>query len=294
MSKYPNSIRIVEVGPRDGLQSIPSIIGTEDKIHFVNLLSEAGLSEIEVASFVSPKWVPQMADGAEVFGKIKRRRTTIYTALIPNLRGLHSAIDDGFQSVAVMAAASETFSQKNMNCSVNDSFERLKQMKPVWTEYDLRVRGYISTSWYCPYEGYVDPEAVLLAVEHLFARGIDELSLGDTIGRAEPDDVRRLLDILLKRWDVNDFALHFHDTNGQALENIKVGLEYGIRVYDASVSGIGGCPYAPGALGNVSTEAIVNLCDELHIKHYLKTDRLYAAGEFINSVLAKTNAEVNI
>ncbi|MDK9700734.1 MAG: hydroxymethylglutaryl-CoA lyase [bacterium] len=282
---FPPSVRIVEVGPRDGLQSIPQLIPTARKVHFIDLLSDAALPEIEVTSFVSPKWVPQLGDGAKVFEAIKRRRLTIYTALVPNLRGLENALEAEFTSVSVISAASETFAQKNMNCTIDESIARLREMQPVWKENDLRVRGYVSTCWHCPYEGKVKIENVHRVVEQLFALGVDEISLGDTIGKAEPEEVKRLLDDLLAKWDVNDFALHMHDTHGKALANIKVGLEYGIRVFDASAAGIGGCPFAPGSSGNVATEALVQFCETNGVKTHIKQDKLTEAGDYIRSCL---------
>jgi len=287
---YPPSIRIVEVGPRDGLQSIPQLIPTADKIQFIDLLSAAKLPEIEVTSFVSPKWVPQFGDGAEVFSKIKKNRMTIYTALVPNRKGLEAAVDADFRSVALFVTASETFSQKNTNCTIAESFERLLEMQPLWKEEDLRVRAYISTCWYCPYEGKIAPSKVIPIVENLFALGVDEISLGDTIGKAEPHEVAQLLDFLLKNWSATDFAMHFHDTFGHARENIKKSLEYGIRIYDSSAGGIGGCPFAPGAGGNVSTDLVLELCEELGIATNVDRAKVKAAGEFILS--AVTNAAI--
>ncbi len=283
--KLPPSIRIVEVGPRDGLQSILQRIETADKIKYIDLLSSAELPEIEVTSFVSPKWVPQLGDGAEVFAGIRKRRMTVYTALVPNTKGLEAAIDAGFRSVAVFVAASETFSKKNTNCTIAESIARLEQMQPIWKAEDLRVRGYLSTCWHCPYEGKIDPEQVLPVIDQLFRLGIDEISLGDTIGKAQPDEVAALLQRLPKEWAITDFALHFHDTFGYALSNVEAGLQHGIRVYDTSAGGIGGCPYAPGASGNLSTEALISWCDDHDVATNMKLDQVRAAGAFIRSLL---------
>ncbi|MCX7835343.1 MAG: hydroxymethylglutaryl-CoA lyase [bacterium] len=292
--KLPESVRIVEVGPRDGLQSIQTIISTQDKIHFIDLLSKAKLPEIEVTSFVSPQWVPQLKDGAEVFSKINKRKQTIYTALVPNRKGLERAMASGFQSIAVFVAASETFSKKNTNSSIRESFDRLVEMQPLWFEADLRVRGYISTCWHCPYEGYIEPSKVIPVIKNLFDLGIDEISLGDTIGKAEPDEVRVLLDEVLKRWSVSDFALHFHDTYNKALKNVDVGLEYGINIYDTSAGGVGGCPFAPGAGGNLATEKLVYFLEEKNILTNLDTNYLSQAVDFIQKVITRENGKISI
>ena len=257
---FPDSVKLVEVGPRDGLQSIENLISTAEKIQYVNLLSSAGVSEIEVTSFVSPKWVPQLADAKEVSSQIEQNENIIYTALVPNRKGLEGALESGYKSVAIFTAASETFSQKNTNCSIDESFQRFEAMKPMWEANQIRVRGYISTCWVCPYEGIISIEKVSDVVQKLVDLGISEISLGDTIGKADPDSVEELLDSLLSDFSSSLFALHFHDTFGNALDNIRKGLEYGIGIYDSSAGGIGGCPFAPGASGNVSTEAVVDLC----------------------------------
>lgn len=289
MNQYPVSVRIVEVGPRDGLQSIQKIISTEDKIHYINLLSRAKLPEIEVTSFVSPVLVPQLKDGAEVFAKIEKRKQTIYTALVPNRKGLERAVEAGFRSVAVFVAASETFSKKNTNSTIQESFERLKEMQSIWQMEDLRVRGYISTCWHCPYEGYIEPSKVIPVIDQLFQLGIDEISLGDTIGKADPQEVMKLLDEVLSRWEVTDFALHLHDTYDKALKNVEVGLQYGISIYDTSAGGVGGCPFAPGAGGNLATEKLLTFLEEKQIQTFLDKSQLLKAAEFIKTVLTREN-----
>ena len=286
MNSLPAAVRIVEVGPRDGFQSIEQTIPTDAKIQFINTLSEAKLPEIEVTSFVSPKWIPQLADAQEVSIEIIRDSNILYTALIPNIKGLERALDANYSSVAVFTAASDTFSQKNINCSIKESITRFQKMKTSFQDNDMRVRGYISTVWVCPYEGQMEPENVLPVIDALLELGIDEISLGDTIGKATPDDVRNTLDLILSLHDANQFALHFHDTYNHALENIRVGLEYGISTFDSSAGGVGGCPFAPGASGNVSTGSVLNLCKELGIETGVDGQKLSAAANFIQSYLS--------
>ena len=286
MNSLPAAVRIVEVGPRDGFQSIEQTIPTDAKIQFINTLSEAKLPEIEVTSFVSPQWIPQLADAQEVSIEIIRDSNIMYTALIPNIKGLERALDANYSSVAVFTAASDTFSQKNINCSIKESITRFQRMKTSFQDNSMRVRGYISTVWVCPYEGQMEPENVLPVIDALLELGIDEISLGDTIGKAKPDDVRNTLDLILSLHDANQFALHFHDTYNHALENIRVGLEYGISTFDSSAGGVGGCPYAPGASGNVSTGSVLNLCKELGIETGVDGQKLSAAANFIQSYLS--------
>ena len=287
MQTLPKSVKIVEVGPRDGLQSQSQVISSEDKINYIDLLSETGLQEIEVTSFVSPKWIPQLADAAEVFRSINRHPEIIYTALVPNFQGLQNAIKCQFRSVAVFTAASESFSQKNTNCSIDDSMTRFQDMRKLWEENDLRVRGYISTVWHCPYEGPINIEPVIDVITKLFDLGINEISLGDTIGKANPNEVRHTLDTILNRWDPASFALHFHDTFGMAESNIIAGLEFGINTFDSSAGGIGGCPYAEGASGNIATEKVFSLCDSMGIETGIQKDKLDEAAKFIRSILKK-------
>ena len=286
MNSLPAAVRIVEVGPRDGFQSIEQTIPTDAKIQFINTLTEAKLPEIEVTSFVSAKWIPQLADAQEVSTEIIRDPNILYTALIPNIKGLERALDANYSSVAVFTAASDTFSQKNINCSIKESITRFQRMKTSFQDNSMRVRGYISTVWVCPYEGQMEPENVLPVIDALLELGIDEISLGDTIGKATPDDVRNTLDLILSLHDANQFALHFHDTYNHALENIRVGLEYGISTFDSSAGGVGGCPYAPGASGNVSTGSVLNLCKELGIETGVDGQKLSAAANFIQSYLS--------
>jgi hydroxymethylglutaryl-CoA lyase len=287
MQTLPKSVKIVEVGPRDGLQSQSQVISSEDKINYIDLLSETGLQEIEVTSFVSPKWIPQLADAAEVSRSINRHPEIIYTALVPNFQGLQNAIKCQFRSVAVFTAASESFSQKNTNCSIDDSMTQFQDMRKLWEENDLRVRGYISTVWHCPYEGPINIEPVIDVITKLFDLGINEISLGDTIGKANPNEVRHTLDTILNRWDPASFALHLHDTFGMAESNIIAGLEFGINTFDSSAGGIGGCPYAEGASGNIATEKVFSLCDSMGIETGIQKDKLDEAAKFIRSILKK-------
>jgi hydroxymethylglutaryl-CoA lyase len=249
-------IRIVEVGPRDGLQNEAALIPTELKVAFVDALSGAGFDEIEVSSFVSPKWVPQLADAAEVFARIARRPGVTYSALVPNEQGLDRAIAARADKIAVFTAASETFTRTNINATIAESIERFR---PVVARSPVPVRGYVSTAFHCPFEGPVAPEAVAATVDRLVELGVAELSIGDTIGKATPDEVRRLLDVLIPRVGLARLAMHFHDTYGRAVANARAAAELGITTFDASAGGIGGCPYAPGASGNVATQSLVEL-----------------------------------
>ena len=251
-----DAIRIVEVGPRDGLQNEKGTVPTEAKVAFVDALSEAGFPEIEVSSFVSPKWVPQLADASEVFARIARRPGTRYTALVPNAQGLERAVASRVDGVSVFTAASETFSRKNTNASIAETLERFR---PVAAASPVPVRGYVSTAFHCPFEGPIAPEAAVRVAEELVALGCTEVSIGDTIGRAVPDEVRRLLEQLLARVPAERVAMHFHDTFGQAVDNARASDELGVRTFDASAGGLGGCPYAPGAPGNVATQALLRL-----------------------------------
>jgi len=252
------ALRLVEVGPRDGLQTAGAAVSTDAKVAFVDMLSTSGLREIEAGAFVSPKAVPEMADSADVFARIKRAPGVTYAALVPNEKGLEAALAAKAGKISVFTAASETFNQKNINTSIEGSIERFKPVVPAAKRARLPVRAYVSTAFYCPYEGRIKPKAVVDVVKRLEQLHVDEHSIGDTIGRASPDDVRRLLDALLKAVPVEKVFLHFHDTYGMAVANaLAAWQEYGISGYDASTGGVGGCPYAPGATGNVATEDLV-------------------------------------
>jgi hydroxymethylglutaryl-CoA lyase len=247
-------IRIVEVGPRDGLQNEAGWVPTEAKVAYVDRLSASGLNEIEVSSFVAPEWVPQLADAEAVFAAIARRPGVRYTALVPNQRGLARALASRVDGVAVFTAASETFCRKNINASIAESLARFR---PVVADSPVPVRGYVSTAFHCPFEGPVAPDAVLRVTSDLLALGCAEISLGDTIGRARVEEVERLLEVLLAHCPAERLALHLHDTFGGAVANAQAGAAMGIRTFDGSTGGLGGCPYAPGAPGNVATEALV-------------------------------------
>ena len=279
------NVRIVEVGPRDGLQSINKAIQTKQKVKYINLLSQAGCPEIEVTSFVSPQWVPQLSDASEVSSAIEQNGNSIYTALIPNIKGLEASLKSGFRSVAIFTTASETFSQKNTNCTIMESIKRFEPMVPIWEENQLRVRAYISTCWKCPYEGEVENKSVIDVIQNLLNLGVHEISLGDTTGKATPNEVEYLLRIILDKWDTKYFALHMHDTYNMASENIIVGLGMGIRVVDASAGGIGGCPYAPGASGNISSERAFKICQEQGFETGIDFDKLKEAGNYIRSII---------
>jgi hydroxymethylglutaryl-CoA lyase len=251
-------LRLVEVGPRDGLQTAGAAVSTDAKVAFVDALSESGLAEIEAGAFVSPKAVPEMADSAEVFTRIQRKPGVVYSALVPNEKGLQAALAAKAGKIAVFTAASETFNKKNINATIAESIARFKPLIPVANSSGLPVRAYVSTAFYCPYEGKIAPSAVVDVASRLEDVHTDELSIGDTIGRASPDDVRRLLDVLLKAVPVDRVFLHFHDTYGMAVANaLAAWTEYGVSGFDASTGGVGGCPYAPGASGNVAMEDLV-------------------------------------
>jgi hydroxymethylglutaryl-CoA lyase len=247
-------IELVEVGPRDGLQNDTVSASTEQKVAFVDALSRTGLRRIEVSAFVSPKWVPQLADAAEVFDRITRVPGVRYSALVPNLAGLERSQACRIDELAVFTAASETFSRKNINASIAESLERLT---PVVRRAGKPVRGYVSTCWHCPYEGAIAPETVVPVVDALLEMGCVEIAISDTIGKATVDEVRRLLEVLLRTIPASRFALHMHDTYGNAVANCLAAAEYGITIFDGAAGGLGGCPYAPGAPGNVATEAMV-------------------------------------
>jgi len=250
-------IRIVEVGARDGLQNETAPVPTEAKIAFVDALSGTGVDEIEVSAFVSPRWVPQLGDAEEVFRRISRRQDVVYSALVPNEKGLERALEAKVDKVSVFTAVSETFNRKNINTSIEGSIRRFLPVLERARSVGLPVRGYVSTAFWCAFEGKIAPEATVDVVERLVDLGVHEVSISDTIGKASPDEVKRLLDLLLPRLSSDRIAMHFHDTYGRGVANTLKSWEYGIRIFDASVGGIGGCPFAPGATGNVATEAVV-------------------------------------
>jgi hydroxymethylglutaryl-CoA lyase len=285
MSTLPSRVRIVEVGPRDGLQNEPAFIPTTDKIAFVNRLSEAGHTMIEVSAFVSPKWVPQMADASEVCAGITRRPGVRYTALVPNLQGLARAREARVDEVAVFPAASETFSKRNINQTINEALAQAKHVCDEARTMQVPVRAYLSTSFGCPFEGPVAPSRVAELTARLIDLGAYEVSISDTIGVAHPRQVSEVLDHVMQRVPASRVALHFHDTRGTALVNVYAGLEAGVAVFDASAGGLGGCPYAPGATGNLATEDLVYLLDGLGITTGVQLDTLAAASRAIEPLV---------
>lgn len=285
----PKSVRLVEVGPRDGLQNEKQPISVADKVRLVDDLTAAGLSYIEVGSFVSPKWVPQMAGSAKVFAGIQRQPGVTYAALTPNLKGLEAALEAKVEEVAVFAAASEAFSQKNINCSIADSLQRFVPLMEAAKAADVRVRGYVSCVLGCPYDGEIAPEQVASVARELYAMGCYEVSLGDTIGTGTAGKTRSMLEVVGRDIPRDRLAGHFHDTYGQALANIYASLLEGINVFDSSVAGLGGCPYAKGATGNVATEDVLYLLQGLGIETGVEIDKLIAAGQRICNLLGKAN-----
>jgi len=284
----PSSVRIVEVGPRDGLQNEKAIVPTDVKVGLIDRLSDAGLSAIEATSFVSPKWVPQMADNAAVMAAIRRKPGVRYPVLTPNMKGLEAALAAGCDEVAVFVAASESFSQRNINCSIDESLERVRPVAEAARTRGIRVRGYISCVLGCPYEGEVAAEAVRDVAQALYSLGCYEISLGDTIGTGTPGKTQTLIDCLVRILPVGALAGHFHDTYGQALANVYAALQSGVSTFDSSVSGLGGCPYAKGATGNVATEDVLYMLEGLDIDTGIDMTRLRIAGHYICDFLGRT------
>lgn len=275
-----HQVTIFEMGPRDGLQNEKTQIATTDKITLVNLLSECGFSKIEVTSFVSPKWVPQMADAAAVLAGINRKSGVVYTALTPNLTGFENAMRADADEVAIFGSASEGFSQANINCTIAQSLERFEPVVRAAQSAGIPVRGYVSCVTDCPYDGPTAPDKVAEVSQALINMGCYEVSLGDTIGAATPQSTAKMLSAVLTVVPAEKLAGHFHDTQARALENIDVSLDMGVRVFDAAVGGLGGCPYAPGAAGNVATEAVVDLMARRGFETGIDPDRLARVGAF--------------
>ncbi|XP_023169962.1 hydroxymethylglutaryl-CoA lyase, mitochondrial isoform X1 [Drosophila hydei] len=284
-----DKVRIVEVGPRDGLQNEPKLLPAAIKIELIDRLSETGLQTIEATSFVSAKWVPQMGDNSEVLRGIRRAPGISYPVLTPNLKGFESALEAGAEEVAVFGAASDAFSLKNVNCTAAAAIERFKPVLEAAKEHGIRVRGYVSTVVGCPYEGAVPPQAVVKVVTALHEMGCYEISLGDTIGVGTPGSMRKMLDEVTRAVPAQQLAVHCHDTYGQALSNILTSLEYGIRVVDASVSGLGGCPYARGASGNAATEDVVYMLHGMGINTGVNLDKLIEVGRYICTELGRSS-----
>lgn len=287
---FPSQVRLVEVGPRDGLQNEAGpVIATEIKVELINRLADCGLSHIEAASFVSPKWVPQMGDAAAVMAGIQRKPGVVYAALTPNLKGLEGAIAAGADEVAVFSAASEAFTQKNINCSIKESLERFLPVIELAQQHKIRVRGYVSTVLGCPYNGEISPQAVADVSRDLLQMGCYEISLGDTIGTGTPLKAKRMLEAVAKVVPVEKLAAHFHDTYGQALANLYAVLEEGVSVVDTSTAGLGGCPYAKGASGNVATEDVLYLLNGLGIQTGVDLQKLVATSHWITQKIGRTN-----
>ncbi len=285
MAQFPDFVRIVEVGARDGLQN-EAAVSTQDKVDLINALADAGLKDIEAGAFVSPKWVPQMADSSDVISALNLPNVNL-SALTPNLRGAEAAKQVDIQEFAIFTAASEAFCQKNINCSIDESIDRFKDVMAFAKANNIRVRGYVSCVMGCPYQGDVDYNDVLKVSQRLLELGCYEISLGDTIGVGTAQKVDELLDLLLQHIDKSKLAVHFHDTYGQALTNIYTALSRGIATVDSAVAGLGGCPYAKGASGNVATEDVVYLLQGLGIEHGIDLERLAKAGWAICSALNK-------
>ncbi len=277
----PGRVRIVEVGPRDGLQNEADAVAVVDRIAFINRLSDSGLRHIEAGSFVSPKWVPQMADSDQVLRGIRRHPGVVYSALVPNLKGLEAALEAGADEIAVFSATSDTFTRKNINCSVAESLHRFKPVLERADAAGVGVRGYVSTVIGCPYEGDMEPGKVADVASAMYHMGCREISLGDTIGVGTPARAQQMLEAVAKRIPMERLAVHFHDTCGQALANIYACLQMGVSVVDCSVAGLGGCPYAQGASGNVATEDVVYMLRGLEIETGIDLDGLIDAGRFI-------------
>ena len=284
---FPGQVKIVEVGPRDGLQNEASTVPAEIKVQLIEMLADAGLPVVESGAFVSPKWVPQMATSAEVFTQIRRRADVSYPMLVPNLKGLELALAAGVEEVALFAASTETFSQRNTNCSIAESIDRFNAVIDEALAAGVKVRGYISCVLGCPYEGEVSFDTVSMLAQKLLQKGCYEVSLGDTIGVGTAGLATELVEVISRQVPVSQLAAHFHDTYGQALANIHAVMQCGIAVVDSSVAGLGGCPYAKGATGNVATEDVVYMLHGMGIETGVDMDKLLAAGRFISNFLGR-------
>ncbi|HEY8554714.1 MAG TPA: hydroxymethylglutaryl-CoA lyase [Burkholderiales bacterium] len=283
----PKHVKIVEVGPRDGLQNEPAPVPTATKIALIERLADAGLRVVEATAFVSPRWVPQMADNADVLAGLERKPGVAYPVLVPNMKGFEAALAAGVEEIAVFGAASESFSQRNINCSIAESLERFRPVVEAARAHHIRVRGYLSCVIACPYEGPIAPARVADVAERLYALGCYEISLGDTIGVGTPGQVKAMIEAVARRVPIEKLAGHYHDTYGQALANIYASLELGVAAFDSSVAGLGGCPYAPGASGNVATEDVVYLLHGLGIETGVDLEALVDVGEFICDALGR-------
>ncbi len=287
MKNYPTSVKIIEVGPRDGLQNESDVISTGDKLCFIEKLVAGGLKNIEVTSFVHPEKVPQLKDAKEVIAGLKHHPGLIYSALVPNMKGLERAIESGIKRIAVFTAASETFTKKNINMTIKESLATFKLILDTAKKNNISARGYISTCFVCPYEGEIAKEKVLDITKTLLDIGVDEVSLGDTIGAASPKDVFETVGHVLETIPKEKISLHFHDTYGTALANVVAGLELGISTFDSSAGGLGGCPYAPGASGNLATEDLLYLLNRMNIETGVNLGKIAEASNFMQSILKR-------
>lgn len=286
---FPERVTIIEVGPRDGLQNESSFVSTADKINLINALSHSGLKYIEVTSFVSPKAIPQLADSETVFREIEKKSGIHYSALVPNQQGMEKAILAGVKEIAIFTAASETFNQRNINCSIKESIQRFEPVMALAKKHQIRVRGYISCVLGCPYEGTVTPQQVIKVVQSLLQLGVNEISFGDTVGVGTPKQTKALIAEITSSMSLNNVAMHFHDTYGQAIANIYSALECGVARFDSSLAGLGGCPYARGATGNVATEDVLYLLHGLGIETGVDIYKLVTAGDAICKVIGRKN-----
>jgi hydroxymethylglutaryl-CoA lyase len=284
---HPAQVKVVEVGPRDGLQNVKEIIPTESKMNYIEKLVRAGCRYIEVTSFVHPKWVRQLADSKELYNQLPRKEGVHYIALVPNTKGMEAAVELGVQEVAVFTSASETFSQKNTNASIAESLRRCREVAEMGRRHGIPFRGYISTSFGCPFEGPISPNRVVEIAGELLDMGVYEVSLGDTVGVAVPTDVERVVNKILERIGPDRIALHMHDTRHTALANILRGLDLGVATFDASSGGLGGCPFAPGASGNLATEDLVYMLHKMGITTNIDLMRLGEATRFIEEVIGR-------
>lgn len=281
-----SEVKIVEVGPRDGLQNEPNYLETEHKLELVKLLAESGLKNIEITSFVRPSAIPQMKDSAQLFPEVVKHfadkfNNYNFPVLVPNLKGMENAIQAGVKEIAIFTATSESFTRKNINSTIDESFERFKPVAELAQKNNIKIRGYVSTAFYCPYEGKMPIDKLVDITKRLFDLGVYEVSIGDTVGMATPNEVEDVINELKKSFALDKIAMHFHDTRGMAIANILKSLDLGIRTFDSSVAGLGGCPYAKGASGNVATEEVVFLMNRLGYRTNIDLEALYKAGLFV-------------
>ena len=290
LSTLPRSVRIVEVGPRDGLQNEKAIIPTAQKIQFIQMLADAGLPVVEATSFVSPRAISQLSDASEVMANLSRRSSTSYPVLVPNLKGMERALAAGVRAIAVFTAASESFTRHNINATIAESLANFRPVIALAQQEKVTIRGYISTVFGCPYEGKVEPRQSLIVAQALLEMGVDELSLGDTIGIATPNQVVDVISLLVDvgAIPIKQIAVHFHDTRGTALANVLIALQSGISIIDSSAGGLGGCPYAPGAAGNLATEDLLYMLHGMGIHTGVDLDKVVAATSFITPLLGHT------